>query len=378
MTNFSSIIYFSTIDWNAYWIIQQPVANELSKNYPVLFVERNVSVFTILRYPRMWKKLFLWMRGVRKIKNNLYIYSPIPSFHLGHKFPKLFLLDHYVKSIIIKTITIFKKEFSNPLLFFDNPYYQNSIQLFPQSKKVYHVGDELSAFSTSDAKIISLLEQNFLKKVDYIFCAATKLYEDKKQYNQNTYIVWNAIDHEVFNKKNIREIEEFSKIKKPVVGFVGVVSSWFDYKLYDTITDLLPEYSFVIVGRFTEGEPIFLKKKNVHFMGSRPRTEIPSILSSFDVGIIPFVKSKLVENILPLKYFEYLAVGKPIVSTRFSPDMEKVQPNVILAETAMEFAEAIKKVISEDSQVKVEERIKIALECTWENRTKQMLSIIQS
>ncbi|MEW5797653.1 MAG: glycosyltransferase [Bacteroidota bacterium] len=378
MNKISSVIYFSSNEWNSYWIIQQPVANELSKIVPVLYVERNVSLFTILRYPTMWRKLFMWMRGIRKVKENLYVYSPIPLFHLGHRFPMILFADFYLKALAVKLITRMKPEFSKPTLFFDSPYYQKALTLFPESTSVYHIGDELSAFSTSHPEKMEAIENNFLPKVNVVFCAATKLVESKRQWNPNIHLIWNAIDHEIFRKENVRVIEEMTSIRKPIIGFCGVVSSWFDGELFEAVVDLLPEFSFVIIGKFIHEQPPFVKKKNVYFLGSKPRNEMPSVLSMFDVGIIPFKKNRLVENILPLKYFEYLAVGKPIVATSFSPDLEKVRQYVTLADAPHEFADAIRSAVHTDSEEKIRNRKKTAAACTWENRVQEMLTILQS
>jgi glycosyltransferase involved in cell wall biosynthesis len=378
MRNFTSVIYFSSNEWDSFWIIQQPIANEFSKLCPVLFVERNVSVFTIIRYPKMWKKLFRWMRGARKINDNLYVISPIPGFHLGHKFPIILFIDYFMKAVMVKLFTALVPAFAKPLLFFDTPYYQKALRLFSGATTVYHVGDEISAFSTSDPRIMDAIEKSFLPKVSYVFCAATKLYEYKKQFNAQTHLIWNAIDHHMFDEKNIKTLEYFKNIKTPIIGFVGVVSTWFDSELFDAVTDLLPEYSFVIVGTFQKEKPAWLRKNNVYYLGSRHRTEIPSVMSAFDVGIIPFKKDRLVENILPLKYFEYLAAGKPIVATPFSPDLEKVQEFVTLAVTPNDFANALRRVIAEDSKDLVIRRKRIASESTWEHRVKEMLTIIET
>ena len=86
-------VYLATNFWDGLWVVQQPICNEIRREEPVLYVERFVSFFTILRYPRLWRRLFAWLRGARRVEPNLRVLAPLPLFHLGHRFPALFRLE---------------------------------------------------------------------------------------------------------------------------------------------------------------------------------------------------------------------------------------------------------------------------------------------
>src|SRR5436190_10827996 len=89
----TSHVYLASNLWTGLWIIQQPIAREIAKHEPVLYVERFVSLFTVLRYPRLWRRLFTWMRGARRLSPKLRVLAPLPLFHLGHRIPWLFRIE---------------------------------------------------------------------------------------------------------------------------------------------------------------------------------------------------------------------------------------------------------------------------------------------
>src|SRR5262245_42304486 len=90
-------VYLSSNFWDDLWIIQQPVANEIAQDEPVLYVERFVSIFTILRQPRFWPRLFAWLRGARRRSPKLRVLAPLPLFHLGHRVPWLFRAEFAIQ-----------------------------------------------------------------------------------------------------------------------------------------------------------------------------------------------------------------------------------------------------------------------------------------
>ena len=129
----------------------------------------------------------------------------------------------------------------------------------------------------------------------------------------------------------------------PRIGYVGCIDARFDTGLYMRLAASRPDWHFVIVGPVTGTTPsiAFLKGlANVHFIGSRSRTELPAYLKHFDVCTIPYVCDKLAESIFPLKFFEYLSAGRPIVSTAL-PELIPYSRYVHVADTAQSFEDCI-------------------------------------
>jgi glycosyltransferase involved in cell wall biosynthesis len=115
---------------------------------------------------------------------------------------------------------------------------------------------------------------------------------------------------------------------------------------------------------------------NVSFIGARAMDELPAYLQHAHCTMIPFEYSKLTKSIYPLKINEYLGAGMPVVSTRFSEDIAGFQDVIYLADTPEEFAQQLKKAVSEDSEVLRQKRLKVAEANTWKSRGTQFLGII--
>ena len=174
-------IYLSSNFWDGLWIVQQPTCNEIRRDESVLYVERFVSIFTILRYPELWRRLFTWLRGARRIERNLWVLAPLPLFHLGHRAPRLFDLEFAVQGRWIRWWAA-RVPGSARVLWIDNPLYSCAVGTMGEAASVYHVADEVSAFPTSHVKTIKRLEQGVLRKVDVVFAAAEQLAMDKRQW----------------------------------------------------------------------------------------------------------------------------------------------------------------------------------------------------
>src|SRR5207247_715364 len=113
------------------------------KEEQVLFVERFTSLFTILRYPRLWFRLFAWLRGARNVTPNLRILAPLPLFHLGHRFPFIFRLEFAIQRLWI-LFWAPRRPTRSRVLWFDHPLFECAIGKMAESLVVYHVGDEVA------------------------------------------------------------------------------------------------------------------------------------------------------------------------------------------------------------------------------------------
>jgi glycosyltransferase involved in cell wall biosynthesis len=154
-----------------------------------------------------------------------------------------------------------------------------------------------------------------------------------------------------------------------------------DYELLEQVFDKNPDKSFVFFGPVNDDLlPVtWLTKSNVHLLGSVPFDEMPSILKGFDVAIIPFKKDEVSSTIFPLKLFEYLGSGIPVVSTNFNEDLKDFTQNTVAyCANAGEFSDALHDAIFNESVDRKSNRIKIAKENTWEKRAKEFADILEN
>jgi glycosyltransferase involved in cell wall biosynthesis len=371
-------IYLSSNFWDGLWIIQQPIANEIGKTENVLYVERVVSIFTILRYPALWRCLFAWLRGVRPGPRHVHLLAPLPLFHLGHRFPRLFALEMRVQAWwIARAVRRFGE--SIHVLWIDNPVYKSVVNRLTADLRVYHVADEMSAFDTSHPRIVHALEKEVLERVDVVFAAAEQLSIDKRRTAARVHTVWNAIDTEVFLAPSLASTM-LESIAAPRIAFVGVVDSWVDLELLSHAAHALPDLSFVIIGPSVVDLGELRSLANVHLIGRRPRSEIPQLLRSCAASLIPFRRSPLTERIVPLKVFEALAAGIVPIASDFSPDLSVLaaENRLKLAKSAREFVDHIRTAVTEDTPERRKELREYGLRQNWTERWKSMDGILRA
>lgn len=186
----------------------------------------------------------------------------------------------------------------------------------------------------------------------------------------SVFTVPNGVDIDYFGAR--AEAADLSGIPRPRVGYVGMIESRFDTELMSRVAVELPQVSFCLVGPFDRGHVRQLRiLSNIHLLGRRPFDEVPSYLSGFDVCMIPHVRNSFTDRMDPLKLYEYLAAGRPVVSTRIAglaPFSELIE----VTETAEEFSAAIRRLLLNPGSSA--ERIKAARKHSWQNRVALMLS----
>jgi len=373
-------LYLSSLLWDGFWIIQQPVCNEIQKEEAVLFVEQPVSVFTVLRYPGRWRRLFAWLRGARRVSRNLRILAPLPLFHLGHRFPGLFRLELALQRRWI-LCWAGRPPAGGRVLWIDHPLFESAIGRMGESLSVYHVGDESGEFTTSHRPTMARLEERALRKASVVFAAADELARARRPTNPNTFAIANAIDVAVFGSEPPgQEVADVARIPPPRVGFVGVLDSWVDLGLLAATARALPDVRFVIVGPSRVNDQALRALPNVHVLGPRDRRLVPGILRLCSASLVPFVANALTARIVPAKLFEALAAGIVPVCTAFSPNLDAFERQrlVLVARTGPEYVELVRQAIAADTPARRAELAGFGMRQTWRDRWSEMRTILRS
>jgi UDP-galactopyranose mutase len=214
--------------------------------------------------------------------------------------------------------------------------------------------DELSAFRFAPQHLKDL-EQELLNRADIVFTGGVSLYEAKKGRHVNIHAFPSSIDYDHFSKarNGIAIPEDQLAIKGPSFGFYGVVDERFDIELLRNAAALRPEWQFVIIGPIVKIDPADLPQaENIHYLGGRDYHQLPAYLKAWDVAFIPFAMNESTRFISPTKTPEYLAAGKPVIST---PIHEVIYPYgdqklVHIAATAAEFVAAGDEILKEKTQ----------------------------
>jgi glycosyltransferase involved in cell wall biosynthesis len=220
-----------------------------------------------------------------------------------------------------------------------------------------------------------------LKKSDLVICSSKELYREKIKLNVNTFFIPNAADISHSSKAldhNLPVSELMLQYKKPVIGYFGNIEGRIDFDLVKEAAEKNPDKSFVFIGPVVHGyvPEWFYNAPNIFLPGAVPYEQMPSVLKGFDVAIIPFRKNDFSKTIFPLKLFEYLGAGKPVVATDFNEDLfEFTKDTVVYCAHAESFSKSINDALH-DSEVKLKARIAIAAENTWEQRALDISVLI--
>ncbi|MCB2376141.1 glycosyltransferase family 1 protein [Hymenobacter sp. BT635] len=233
---------------------------------------------------------------------------------------------------------------------------------------VYDCMDELAAFKFAPAKLREL-EQELFKKADLVYTGGQSLYEAKSLQHSDAHSFPSSIDKDHFGQARtaLPEPKDQAGIAHPRVGFFGVVDERLDIELLGQLAEAHPEWQFVIIGPVVKIDAATLPRfKNIHYLGGKEYKELPTYLCGWDVATLLFADNESTKFISPTKTPEYLAAGKPVVST---PIRDVVRPygdlNLVqIAATADEFGKAIAKaLVQKDDQ-------------DWQKRTDDYLATI--
>jgi len=232
--------------------------------------------------------------------------------------------------------------------------------------------DDHAGFNTNSKKILEC-EKALLENADLVITSSDLLEKRAKIINPNTIQVKNGTEFKHFtNPIQNGQLDHLGS--RPIIGYYGAISDWFDMDLVAHCALQRPDWNFVLIGS-TFGADLQSVDglQNVHFLGEKPYQDLPGFLAYFDVCTIPFKIIPLTLATNPVKFYEYLSAGKPVVSVAL-PELFAYQDNCYLADTADEFLEQLEQAFRERrDQEKIERRLKLASDNSWDARGRVIL-----
>lgn len=282
-------------------------------------------------------------------------------------------LDELVRSENIK----------NYIAWYYTPEYLRYSQHLKAACTVYDCMDELSAFRGAPPELRQL-EADLLKRADVVFTGGHSLYEAKHHLHSNIHPFPSSVDFSHFSqaRQNLPEPADQVNIPHPRMGFFGVVDERMDLDLLASVADADPSWQVVVVGPVVKIDPEILPARpNIHYLGMKSYKELPYYLSGWDLALMPFAQNEATRFISPTKTPEYLAGGKPVVST---PIRDVVRPYgeqklVFIGATHKEFTAAIEKALAMNGGRKawLNKVDKILSSTSWDRTWQSMTNLIQ-
>lgn len=379
------IVFLSTADWDhPFWTNKQHVAVQLAKRGHKVFYIDSVG----LRRPtlnkrdvtRILRRIIKAIQPPRKVRENLWVWSPLVlPFHRFFVVRKLnrILFNNWLE------FWLRRFKFRKEILWTYSPLTIDLIDIQHYEKIVYHCVDEIKAQPGIPANLLVRCEQELTKRCDVVFVTSPKLLETRKTWNDNIFYFPNVADYQHFSSALDMETpipEDLLVIPPPRIGFIGALSSYkVDFHLIRFVAERHPEWSIVLIGQIGEGDPWtdprpLIGLSNIHILGPRPYSQLPCYLKGIDVAILPNVLNEYTEAMFPMKFFEYLAAGKPIVSVNL-PALLDFKEVAYLASSPSDFVRGIELAL-EGSFPPLEARLRVARLYTYETRTEKMMQIV--
>jgi len=246
---------------------------------------------------------------------------------------------------------------------------------------VYDCMDELSAFKGADSQL-PLLEKQLFREVDLVFTGGQSLYEVKRNQHPAVYAFPSSIDASHFGKARtaVNDPDDQAHIPHPRLGFFGVIDERFDIELLDEVAAKRPDWNFIIIGPVVKINPDTLPKhSNIHYLGGKKYNELPEYLAGWDIALLLFARNESTRFISPTKTPEYLAAGKPVISTSIR---DVVRPygemNLVeITDTADELIAAAEKILSRSNRSEWLQKVDAYLEnISWDKTWAQMSDLI--
>lgn len=360
------VISFSHLRWNFVFQRPQHLLSRCAKMCRVFFMEEPV-----------YGKYESAGREIERDAHGVYVIKPLlpESMQEAQRLLELRkIVDGVIRDFSISDYTLW---------YYDPLALQFSQHLSPRAI-VYDCMDELSGFKFAHPRLPEF-EQELMRQSDLVFTGGYSLYEAKRRLHPRVHAFPSSVDlaHFAQARKGLDNPPDQQRIGNPVLGFFGVIDERFDTRLIAEVAEARPEWQFVVVGPVVKISPESLpRRENIHYLGSKQYSELPAYLGGWDIAIMPFAHNEATRFISPTKTLEYLAAGKPVISTSIR---DVVRPYgdenlVLIADTAQEFIQAAERCLSgEAADSSWLARVDACLERTsWDRTWDDMRALIEA
>ena len=321
------------------------------------------------------------IKGFRGVSENLYVYSPLvlpfPYSRAARWINKNFFLGSLRKWARIMN-------FRDAIVwtFLPTGTALDIINEFDYKCLVYYCIADF--YELANTQRVKKTENALIKKADIVFAQGRSLEEKCRKLNPNVHIFPFGVNINIFsaarNTFTKSDYNDISKIKKPIIGYIGGIHRHIDFKLLMDIAKSNPDWSLVLIGPM-QVDILDLKKiPNIILLGQKDFHLLPGYIKEFDVCIIPYLKNEYTDTVYPTKLNEYHILGKPVVSISLPEIVAFNKQNgnlVLLAQTNEEFIQQIKNALEQKDSNLANLRIESARRHSWDIRIAEMSNAIE-
>ena len=350
------IVFISSIEWDFLWQVHQEIAFQFAAaGNRVIYIE-NTGVRTpgLTDAARVASRLRRWIRslfsrGLREVSPNIFVVSPLVAPPFGSQLSRL-----VNRKILLPAVgrTARKMRLLNPFIwtYLPTDTAVDLINLLRTSSTLvaYYCGADFTRLMTQP-EAMRHSEDRLLRTADFVFVTCAALFDRCQKLSQNVQLVPAVVNLDQFQLNGPRSSPGELSWARPTIGYIGGLHRFVDYALLKKLAVARPHWSFVFVGARTADLNGLDELGNVHLVGQRPHAELSGYIREFDVCLVPYLNTEGTATVVPMKINEYLAMGKPVVSTDLPTVCDFNDRHQVLLtapNNAEQFVNAIEKALS--------------------------------
>jgi glycosyltransferase involved in cell wall biosynthesis len=354
----------------------------------VVYVEPPLNLFRLLLLPflelnngenrRRWKRALLFK--LEELSPKLLLYTPLFPVPFAFRVTAIYNFDLYLSSLLLRW-KLRRLALENTVVWLYHPFDRGVLDHFRD--RVLSVFDWAEAwsryfteFGSQKREQIKALELDIIKRVDLVFTVSQHLLGQARAVNPHSYQLFDGTVPELFDHCEDIIPADMKNLPHPILGYAGLVHDRIDFDLIEQLSDRLPHCSLVFLGhiaRSTDRIRQLSQRSNVHFLGLKDYAELPAYMAAVDVCLLPYIPDTVTSP--ATKIFDYLATGKPTVSTDLV-EMDRFRHLVKLARTSEEFIDKVRECLAENSPELAAQRKEEARRNSWALRTQEIMDTL--
>ena len=370
-----SIVCFGGEDW---WYhhphSKNHILRRLAADNKVLFVNSLSLGLPSISHPdfflKIKRKLKSCMRWLKKAPEGLYVMTPLILPFFGNPVVRAF---NWIILLLQIRLAMLLVGIRKPIVWVAMPSAADVAQHLGAKILLYQVSDKFDAMEDNalSREVVHLLDERLKSTADVVMYSGRKLFEESDLPHR--FFLEQAVDFNHFAEPSSSPASDIACIPHPILAYIGWIDYVMDVPLIQEVAARRPDWQWVLVGH--KSNSVQITATNVHFLGSKPYSELPRYTCKADVFVLPWrLDSEFVRYGSAIKVREYMATGKPVVIT---PLYEYQQmPGLRFYRTADEFIAAIENALECDTAAERALRQSAVRSCTWDIRTQEIGALI--
>lgn len=367
------IIVHSHLRWDFVWQRPQQIFSRLADNHRIAYVEEPLAAAASdTDAPRL--------EITEPLPNLVRIVPVLPAALVDIDDQSAAVLG--LMRVALQEHPLLRSRFIDPVQWFYSPMTAPGLLgQFGARHFVYDCMDELANFRFAPADIVER-ERFLLSHADVVFTGGYQLFESKSRHHDNVHFYGCGVDVAHFGRARLTQTPvapSVSTLTHPVFGYFGVIDERLDYSLIEGLAQAFPEASIVMAGPVVKVDAGQLPRlPNIHWLGQQAYELLPDLVKGFDVCLMPFALNDATRYINPTKTLEYMAAGKPIVSTAVADVVRNFTPVVHVARSREDFFDAVNRARLAPDAALIAEGVRRASQSSWTGTVASMRRIVLS